>query len=179
MPPVDEQVQLLAGGLFDSRLRGNTIGDQRHEGSVESNTLYLALLTTRLPSRSQLTEGLGLPKAVQHQSYPGMVFCKFIKDKQDLLIANSAKYTTSDHPENPCRFRIQGDGKREKAIFKGERVKTDPGRYGPCFFGIHLCWSWACTVRESGASSGSPNHFRRRKSNAPRRENTVMLPTGL
>lgn len=28
-------------------------------------TLYLALLTMRLPSRSQLTEGLGLPKAVQ------------------------------------------------------------------------------------------------------------------
>lgn len=28
-------------------------------------TLYLALLTMRLPSRSQLTDGLGLPKAVQ------------------------------------------------------------------------------------------------------------------
>lgn len=36
-----------------------------HNNIIKLYTLYLALLTMRLPSRSQLTEGLGLPKAVQ------------------------------------------------------------------------------------------------------------------
>ena len=34
-------------------------------GSSSWPTLYLALVTSRLPSRSQPTEGLGFPKAVQ------------------------------------------------------------------------------------------------------------------
>lgn len=36
-----------------------------HKEIIKLYTLYLALLTMRLPSRSHLTEGLGLPKAVQ------------------------------------------------------------------------------------------------------------------
>lgn len=46
--------------------RNNRINERMtHEDITSLHTLYLALLTMRLPSRSQLTDGLGLPKAVQ------------------------------------------------------------------------------------------------------------------
>lgn len=59
-------LQAAPSAVWTQPKRSNTINNQmRHEYIKSLYTLYLALLTTRLPSRSQLTEGLGLPKAVQ------------------------------------------------------------------------------------------------------------------
>lgn len=49
------------------------------------------------------------------------------------------------------------DGKHSdvRKLFQGQQLKTNPGRYEPCLFGITSCWIGASTVRESEKNNGS------------------------